>query len=86
MVPPETPSRRPTSRWVTLTLGVLLGFVWGSVMWGFATLIGQDTGGVKGWLYLAMSIAMIGGGIAAVFGAVGAKRGGERVSPRFRRR
>jgi hypothetical protein len=55
-------------------------------MWLLATAFGQNTGGLRGWLYIALSMAMIGGGIAAVFGAAGAKKGGERVSPRFRRR
>jgi hypothetical protein len=64
---------------------MILGFVWGSIMWGFATLIGRDTGGVYGWLYLALPIAMIGGGVAAIFGARGARQRGERVTPRFRR-
>ncbi len=79
-------SRGPGSRWVTLGFGVALGFAWGSVMWAIATGLGQDTGGVRGWLYLAISMAMIGGGIAGVVGAVGAKKSGERISPRFRRR
>jgi hypothetical protein len=78
--------RRQTSRWRTLGLGILLGFVWGSLMWLITTAFGQHTGGVRGWLYIALSMAMIGGGIAAVFGAAGAKKGGERISPRFRRR
>lgn len=82
---PEAP-RRPGSRWLTLGFGVLLGFAWGSVMWLLTTAFGQDTGGVRGWLYLSLSIAMLGGGIAAVFGAAGARRSGERISPRFRRR
>ena len=55
-------------------------------MWLLTTAFGQDTGGVRGWLYLSLSIAMIGGGIAAVFGAAGAKKSGERITPRFRRR
>jgi hypothetical protein len=78
--------RRPRSRWVTLALGLLLGSAWGTIMWLLATAFGQNTGGLRGWLYIALSMAMIGGGIAAVFGAAGAKKGGERVSPRFRRR
>jgi hypothetical protein len=78
--------RRQASRWTTLGFGILLGFAWGSLMWLITTAFGQNTGGVRGWLYIALSMAMIGGGIAAVFGAAGAKKGGERISPRFRRR
>lgn len=87
MSPPQSDSRRrPGSRWKTLGLGILVGFAWGSLMWLITTAFGQDTGGVRGWLYLALSIAMIGGGVAAIFGAAGARKSGERVSPRFRRR
>ena len=71
---------------MTIALGILLGFAWGTVMWALTTAFGQDTGGARGWLYLSLSIAMIGGGIAGIFGAIGAKKSGERVSPRFRRR
>ena len=78
--------RHQASRWVTLALGILLGFAWGSLMWLLTTAFGQNTGGVRGYLYIALSMAMIGGGIAGVFGAAGARRGGERISPRFRRR
>ena len=76
----------PGARWRALALGLILGFGWGSLMWGFATLIGQQTGGVRGWLYIAISMAMIGGGVAAVFGASAARRRGERVAPRIRKR
>jgi hypothetical protein len=78
--------RRQGSRWTTLGLGVVLGFVWGCIMWGLVTVFGQNTGGVRGWLYIALSMAMIGGGVAGVFGAAWARKGGERISPRFRRR
>ena len=78
--------RRQASRWTTLALGILLGFVWGCIMWALTTAFGQNTGGVRGWLYIALSMAMIGGGVAGVFGATWAKKGGERISPRFRRR
>ena len=87
MTPRQSDSpRRPGSRWMTIALGILLGFAWGTVMWALTTAFGQDTGGARGWLYLSLSIAMIGGGIAGIFGAIGAKKSGERVSPRFRRR
>jgi hypothetical protein len=55
-------------------------------MWGFATLIGQETGGARGWLLIALPVAMIGGGVAAIFGAKGARSRGENIGPRIRRR
>jgi hypothetical protein len=64
---------------------VALGFTWGTIMWGLATLFGQETRGVFGWLYIAIPVAMIGGGVSAIFGARSAKSRGERVGPRFRR-
>lgn len=70
---------------MVLATGMLLGFVWGSIMWGLVTLLGQKSGGVKGWLYIAVGMAMIGAGVAAFFGAIGARRRGERISPRIRR-
>jgi cobalamin synthase len=75
----------PAARWKTVLTGMVLGFAWGSVMWLLSTVFGKNSG-LAGWLYIALSMAMIGGGVAAVFGAVGAKRSGERVGPRFRRR
>ncbi len=80
------PTPRPFNRWAQLLLGIVLGFAWGSIMWGFATLIGQETGGVRGWLLIALPMGMIGGGIAAIFGARTVRARGERVGPRFRRR
>ncbi len=68
-----------------IATGMVLGFAWGSLMWGLVTLFGQKSGGVKGWLYIAISLAMIGAGVAAIFGAFGARRRGERISPRIRR-
>ncbi|MCU0306457.1 MAG: hypothetical protein MUE51_01565 [Thermoleophilia bacterium] len=59
-------------------LGGLLGFGWGTLMW----LITGADGGSRVWLYIAITTAMIGGGVAAIFGAVGVRRRGERVSPR----
>ncbi len=69
---------------MSLAAGIGLGFAWGSLMWGLVTLFGQETGGVKGWLYIAVSMAMIGGGVSAIFGAFGARSRGERISPRVR--
>jgi hypothetical protein len=64
-------------------LGVLLGFVWGTVMWGITSAAGQSTG-AAGWAYFAITSGMIGGGVAGVFGAVGAKKRGERIGPKMR--
>jgi hypothetical protein len=78
-----TQAARPPSRALTVLTGVGLGVVWGSVMWLIFKATGQATG-VKEWLYLAVSTAMIGGGVAAFFGATGARRRGERLGPRIR--
>jgi hypothetical protein len=61
-------------------IGWLLGFAWGSVMWA---IVGRDTG-LHGWLYIAITTAMLGFGVAAFFGSVRAYRRGERVGPRLR--
>ena len=45
--------------------GVALGAVWGSLMWAAFELIGRGSG-PRGLVYLAFTIAMIGGGVAAV--------------------
>ncbi|MFN8121285.1 MAG: hypothetical protein U0237_02525 [Thermoleophilia bacterium] len=85
--PPSAPPRRglPQSRVAIVGAGVLLGAVWGLVMWGLTTLIGQESG-VRGLLYLVVTMAMMGGGVAAIFGAGSARRRGERVTPKLRRR
>lgn len=80
---------RQTSTWlgnrfVVIALGAVLGALWGMVMWGAASLLGQDSG-VRGLVYLAVTMGMIGCGVAAFFGAVAVKRHGDRVSPRIRR-
>jgi hypothetical protein len=80
--PPAQPSR-PPSRILTVLTGVGLGAAWGSVMWIIFEATGQATG-ARGWLYLVLSTAMIGGGVAAFFGATGARRRGERLGPRLR--
>ena len=59
--------------------GLIIGFVWGTVMW----LITGMQGDVKVWMYLALTMAMIGGGIAAIFGAMNARKKGERITPRI---
>jgi TRAP-type C4-dicarboxylate transport system permease small subunit len=61
-------------------LGVALGAIWGSVMWVISELSGRDSG-VRGWIYLALTVAMIGGGVAAAFGVFAIRRGGEPASP-----
>jgi len=76
---------RSQNRWAQIGVGMLLGFVWGSAMWGLVTLLGRKSGGVQGWLYIALSMAMIGAGVAAIFGALGARRRGERVTPKIRK-
>ena len=68
-------------------LGALLGFAWGTVLWAATSALGQASG-FAGWVYIALTTAMIGGGVGGMFGAVQAKKRGERVWPRlpFRRR
>lgn len=64
-------------RWVLW--GVLLGLAWGTIMWA----ITGATGGVTVWLYISITTAMLGGGVAALFGAMNARKKGERISPRI---
>lgn len=64
--------------------GGLLGAVWGLVMWGLTAVLGQDPGG-DALVYLVVTMAMIGCGVGAFFGALGVRRRGGRVSPRVRR-
>lgn len=77
----ETPPPQ-RSRIATVLTGVVLGAIWGTVMWGLFELLGRDTG-ARGWAYLAFTVAMLGGGVAAFFGATGAARRGERIGPRL---
>ena len=79
--------RRIPPRLAVLAVGVALGAVWGSVMWMIFEVAGRETG-ARGWAYLALTMAMIGGGVAAIFGANAARRRGERITPRnpYRRR
>ena len=72
-------------RFLQVFMGALLGLIWGSFLWG---VTGRDTG-LRGWVYIAMTCAMLGCGVAAFFGARIVRRQGERVTPRmsrFRRR
>lgn len=64
-------------RWVLW--GFLLGVVWGTIMWA----ITGTTGGGTVWLYIALTTGMIGAGVAAIFGAMNARKKGERISPRI---
>ncbi len=82
----ETPRSPGPSRWFAIAVGVGLGFVWGTFMWGIMKVAGREVGGADVWLYLAVSMGMIGGGVAAIFGAGRARRRGERIGPRIRRR
>jgi len=68
-----------SNRLVWVIYGFLLGFGWGTLMWA----ITGATGGVTVWLYISLTMAMIGGGVAAIFGARNARRKGERISPRI---
>lgn len=81
--PPARP--QPTNRWATVLTGVLLGAVWGAVMWAVNAAIHGSWSGVV-FTYLVLTMAMLGGGVAAFFGAVWVRRSGEHVGPTFRRR
>lgn len=72
----------PRSRIAIVLTGAVLGAIWGTIMWGVSELLGQDSG-LRGWLYLVFTIAMLGAGVAAFFGATGAARRGERIGPRL---
>lgn len=72
-----------TSRMRTVALGVLLGSLWGGVMWGIFTLAGRETDG-RSLAYLIISMGMIGGGVAAIFGVNQVRKRGERVTPKIR--
>ena len=60
--------------------GFVIGAIWGTIMW----FITGSSGGATVWVYLALTMAMIGGGVAAIFGAMNARKRGERISPRIR--
>jgi hypothetical protein len=62
-------------------LGVVIGVGWAVVMWLLTTALGQESD-VRGLLYLMLTLGMIGGGVASIFGVFGARRRGERVMPR----
>src|SRR4051794_4939246 len=64
-------------------LGVLLGFIWGVLLWGISAATGQNTG-AAGLAYIGLTCAMIGGGVAGIFGANQARKRGERIGPKIR--
>jgi hypothetical protein len=78
----DTPEYRTINRFAIIGMGAALGFVFGTLMW----LITGLQGGWRVWLYLAITTAMLGGGVSAAFGAMAVRKSGERVAPRFRRR
>jgi hypothetical protein len=84
---PPAEARRLPPRVAILLTGAALGLGWGSVLWLIFELAGRDSG-ARGWAYLAITTAMIGAGVAAIFGANAARKRGERISPRppYRRR
>ena len=82
---PAGPPPRQMSRLAIVLTGAALGAVWGTIMWGIFQLAGQESG-LRGWAYLTITIAMLGGGVAAFFGATTAHKRGERIGPRFRGR
>ena len=59
--------------------GFVLGAAWGTIMWA----ITASDSGVRVWVYLALTMAMIGAGVAGIFGAMNARKRGERISPRI---
>jgi hypothetical protein len=79
---PEGSDRRPPSRLAVIVTGALIGLAWGSLMW---LALGRGSG-LRGWVFLGLTMAMIGCGVAALFGAVAVRRRGERVAPRARGR
>ncbi|WP_217914860.1 hypothetical protein [Miltoncostaea marina] len=79
---PAAPAQRAPSRVAIVLAGAVLGAAWGSIMWLIFELAGRESG-VRGWAYLAITMAMIGAGVAAIFGAGAARRRGERLGPRL---
>lgn len=88
MIPPmarrarkrERPALPP--RLAAIFVGVLIGALWGVVLW-LLSGIGDDALVVAELAFLVVSLGMIGGGVAAIFGTVGAQRRGERIFPRL---
>jgi hypothetical protein len=88
---PKTPADKPTppptpiSRWMVVLTGVIIGAVWGAIMWGITAAV-HGSASAAVFAYLVITMAMIGGGVAAFFGAVGVKRRGESLRPRLWKR
>ena len=85
--PPTTPAppSSSTSRLRIVLTGVILGALWGAVMFGInAAIHGSANGAV--FAYLVITMAMLGGGVAAFFGARNVRRSGESIGPGFRKR
>jgi len=57
--PPE-----PSNRWRIVLTGVAIGAIWGVIMWGINAAIHHSSNGTV-FLYIVLSMAMIGGGVAA---------------------
>jgi hypothetical protein len=72
--------RKLPPRVAAVAVGAAIGIAWGTLMWA---LVGRDAGG-RGWAYIAITMAMIGAGVAGIFGAAAARRQGERIGPRVR--
>ena len=68
-------------RFLNLVAGAAIGAAWGLLMWLFFSLT-QDADG-RDLVYIAGTSAMIGGGVAAIFGTFGARKRGERLFPRL---
>jgi hypothetical protein len=85
--PSTTPAPRPSSpsRWRIVLTGVIIGALWGGVMFGINAAIHGSANGIV-FTYLVITMAMLGGGVAAFFGAVNVRRGGESIGPGFRKR
>jgi hypothetical protein len=68
-------------------VGVLIGAAWGTLLWLLRGL-GDADHSAGALAFLVISLGMIGGGVAAIFGTFGAHRRGERLFPRlpYRRR
>ena len=76
----DAPEYRTLNRFAMIGMGAGLGFVFGTLMW----VITGFKGDWRVWLYLVITTAMLGGGVSAAFGAMAARKSGERVTPRFR--
>lgn len=76
------PRLRLPPRLAAMLVGVVIGAAWGAVMWLLAGLGDNDPSG-RELAYLMFTLAMIGGGVAAIFGTVGARKRRERLFPRL---